>query len=208
LIENRFADFDKIGFQANQNRLCFRVAETRVVFQNFRASFGHHQTKKQNSAKFKPFFFAPARVGMIIFLTIPSVCSLVSKLSSVITPIPPVFAPLSPSPTRLWSRAGGHQREIFSVGKHQKRHFPADQTFFYNDFFSRRSTDETFQIADGFNRFGAIAATTTPLPAASPSALTTTDLSASPNEPLCKISIASLNLCAVSYFASGCRAAP
>ena len=47
--------------------------------------------------------------------------------------MPPVFGPVSPSPTRLWSCAATSGAHAFAVAQHQERNFFALQEFFQHD---------------------------------------------------------------------------
>ena len=47
-------DLQQIAFKAHQQGLTFRVSETDVVFQNFRAVFGHHQAGIKDTGERMP----------------------------------------------------------------------------------------------------------------------------------------------------------
>src|SRR5437899_3169221 len=108
-------------------------------------------------------------------------------------PMPPVFAPVSPSPTRLWSRAGGSATTV------------SPSTSAWSDASSpwRTSSSRTRPLfaggeASASTAASRVSATVTPLPSARPSAFTTTG--ASQRESASRAAAASAN---DSHFAVG-----
>ena len=88
--------------------------------------------------------------------------------------MPPVFGPLSPSPTRLWSCAERERNRSLAVAEREERGFLAVEEFLDHDFprrlaRGRRRTSCRWRL----RLLRPSRATTTPLPAASPSAFTT-----------------------------------
>ena len=87
--------------------------------------------------------------------------------------MPPVFGPISPSPTRLWSRAA--PRNTASVPSHSanRLHSSPGQALLDHHRAPARRSRAMQTRATAASASSTVSATTTPLPAASPSALTT-----------------------------------
>src|ERR1035437_6099771 len=58
----------------------------------------------------RPLFFKAIKVGITIFSLISFICASVIHDTGAIVPMPPVFFPLSPSRTLLWSCDGGNKK--------------------------------------------------------------------------------------------------
>ena len=88
--------------------------------------------------------------------------------------MPPVFGPVSPSPTRLWSCARAEREHVLAVDQREQARLLALQALLDHD----RAAGRAEGAAERLRRARAsasstVAATVTPLPAASPSALIT-----------------------------------
>ena len=155
----------------------------------------------------KPSRMQPCSVGRMILSVIIFSSPAVSRDASVIVPMPPVLGPVSPSPMRLWSRTGG-----ISAKSSPSTNISSDTSL------PTRHSSRTILSAAAVPTSAAIsliaaiasarfAATTTPLPAARPSAFTTTGVFSSPKSPLSSSRIANSGECAVTNFAVGtpCR---
>ena len=89
--------------------------------------------------------------------------------------MPPVLGPVSPSKARLWSCAAASGRAVRAVDQREEAGFLARQKILDHDLGPGRAEPSLAERGvDRRVRLGEVAATTTPLPAASPSALTTT----------------------------------
>ena len=84
--------------------------------------------------------------------------------------MPPVFGPRSPSNARLWSCAVPIARQILAVRQHEEARLLAVHELLDDDPRARALREDRVERR---LRLGDVAATVTPLPAASPSALTT-----------------------------------
>src|SRR5437868_6713024 len=54
-VEHRFTNIDEIGFEPDEDRLSFGVAEAVVVFEEFGAVGGHHEAEEEDAAIAKAF---------------------------------------------------------------------------------------------------------------------------------------------------------
>ena len=91
--------------------------------------------------------------------------------------MPPVLGPLSRSKARLWSWQAAREDRV-AVGQGEHAGFVAVESFLDHDLFA--GVAEFFLVRDAVDcveRLVALSQTKTPLPAAMPSALTTTGVS-------------------------------